>query len=235
MGITELLLGIELSTLIITVGYIGLFFIVFAESGLLIGFFLPGDSLLFTAGFLASQEILNIAVLLPLNFLAAVLGDSAGYAFGRGVGPRIFKRDNSLLFNKEHLERARRFYERHGGKAIVLARFMPVVRTFAPILAGVGRMRYSAFLFYNIIGALVWAVGITSLGYFLGNVLPNAERYFLPLVLAIILLSFLPPVIHILSIKDERRRFVAAVKKAREAMMAFMRDKFRSMRSLKDR
>lgn len=214
MDIIELLLGIELSTLILTVGYIGLFFIVFAESGLLIGFFLPGDSLLFTAGFLASQEILNIAILVPLHFLAAVLGDSAGYAFGRGFGPRIFKRENSPLFNKEHLERARLFYERHGGKAIVLARFMPVVRTFAPILAGVGRMRYPVFLFYNILGAFLWAVGITLLGFFLGNVLPNAERYFLPLVLGIILLSFLPPAVHILWDKEERRRFAIAIRRA---------------------
>src|SRR3989344_8729717 len=130
--------GIDLAELIRAVGYLGLFGIVFAESGLLFGFFLPGDSLLFTAGFLASQNYLSVVPLMLIVFIAAVLGDSVGYYFGRKVGYRIFIREDSLFFHKDHLERARIFYERFGGRAIILARFMPVVRTFAPILAGVG-------------------------------------------------------------------------------------------------
>src|SRR3989344_2568779 len=133
---------IDLTVLIKAVGLLGLFGIVFAESGLFVGFFLPGDSLLFTAGFLASQGFLNIWIFAPLAFIAAFLGGNFGYAFGRRVGPAIFTRERSLFFHKEYLERARIFYEAHGGKAIVLARFLPVIRTFAPILAGVGRMRW---------------------------------------------------------------------------------------------
>ena len=188
---------IDLVRLIETVGYFGLFAIVFAESGLFVGFFLPGDSLLFTAGFLASQGYGNIAVLVMGCFVAAVLGDSFGYAFGRRVGPRIFTRDDSLFFRKAYLTRTQEFYDRHGGKTLILARFMPVVRTFAPIFAGVGAMRYAEFLFYNIIGALLWAVGLTVLGYVLGSVIPGIDRYLIPLVLGIIILSALPPFLHI--------------------------------------
>lgn len=185
----------DIETLIRTVGYLGLFAIVFAESGLFVGFFLPGDSLLFTAGFLASQGYGNIAALVPLCFIAAVLGDSFGYAFGRRVGPRIFTREDSLFFRKAYITRTQKFYERYGGKTIILARFMPVVRTFAPIFAGVGTMRYSMFFFYNVIGGFLWAVGLTLLGYTLGSIIPGIDRYIIPLVLAIIVLSFLPPVL----------------------------------------
>lgn len=189
--------GIDLISLIKTIGYLGLFAMIFAESGLLIGFFFPGDSLLFTAGFLASQGFLDIRVLVILTFLGSVLGDSFGYAFGKKVGPRLFKHQNSLLFHKDNLERARIFYEHYGQKAIVLARFMPIIRTFAPILAGVGNMRYRTFLAYNILGGVIWGVFIPLLGYYLGSVIPNPDRYLLPLVLLIIILSFLPPLIHI--------------------------------------
>ena len=152
------LLGIDLITLLKTAGYAGLFGIVFAESGLLLGFFLPGDSLLFTAGFLASQDFFNIWILIIGCFLAAVIGDSVGYTFGKKVGPKIFTREDSLIFRKHNLEHARIFYEKHGGKAVILARFLPIVRTFAPILAGVGVMRYASFLFYNVIGGIMWAI-----------------------------------------------------------------------------
>ena len=131
----EALLGWDLVALVKTAGYAGLFGIVFAESGLFIGFFLPGDSLLFTAGFLASQGFLNIWILAPLVFIAAILGDSVGYAFGKKVGPAIFRKEESLLFHRDHIERARLFYEKHGGMTLVLARFLPIIRTFAPILA----------------------------------------------------------------------------------------------------
>lgn len=187
-------------------GYLGVSGIVFAESGLLLGFFLPGDSLLFTAGFLASQGFLHITTLVLLCFVAAVLGDSAGYTTGRHLGPRIFRREDSIFFHKAHLERARVFYERHGGKALILARFMPVIRTFAPMLAGVGTMKYSRFLAYNVIGAGLWAVGVTMLGYWLGSAVPNADRYLLPIIIVIVTTSFLPTAIQILRDRESRER-----------------------------
>ena len=186
----------DLPSLIKTFGYIGIFAAVFAESGLFIGFFLPGDSLLFSAGFLASQGYGSIWVLAGGCFLAAVLGDSAGYAFGKKIGPRLFSRKRSRLFQPGHIIRAREFYLRHGGKAIVLARFMPVVRTLAPILAGVGEMGYPAFLFYNISGGFLWAVGFTVMGYLFGNIIPDADRYIIPIVLGISVFFSLPPCIH---------------------------------------
>ena len=182
-------------TILKTVGYLGMFAIVFAESGLLIGFFLPGDSLLFAAGMLASQGLLNIYILIPLTFIAAVLGDSVGYAFGYRVGPKIFKRGDSFFFHKDHLKRAEYFYEKYGSKTIVLARFMPVVRTFAPIVAGMGKMRYHKFLFYNIVGGVLWGIGVLSLGFFLGRAIPGIDRYLLPIIILIIVASVIPPFI----------------------------------------
>ena len=205
----EYVFGIDLVTLIKAIGLAGLFGIVFAESGLLIGFFLPGDSLLFTAGFLASQGFANIWVLIAGCFAAAVLGDNVGYAFGRRVGPRIFRREQSLLFNPKHLERARAFYESYGGSAIVLARFIPAIRTFAPILAGVGEMQYRSFVFYNIIGAGLWAVGMPLAGYYLGTFFPGVDRYIVPIVMLVIVLSFLPPLIAVLRDRS-RRAFITA-------------------------
>lgn len=187
----------DLEPLIKTAGYFGIFFIVFAESGLFIGFFLPGDSLLFTAGFLASQGYLNIWILAVLAFVGAILGDSVGYAFGRRVGPKIFKREDSLFFHKDHITRAEKYYEAHGPKTIVLARFMPIVRTFAPIVAGVGRMRYSSFVFYNILGGALWGVGIPLAGYFLGSLVPSVDRYLLPIIVLIVVASILPGAVHI--------------------------------------
>ncbi|HEY4521614.1 MAG TPA: VTT domain-containing protein [Candidatus Paceibacterota bacterium] len=188
----------DLVALIKTAGYLGLFGIVFAESGLLIGFFLPGDSLLFTAGFLASQGYLNIWILAVLTFLGAILGDNFGYMMGKKFGPRVFRKEDSFLFNRDHMERARIFYEKYGGKTIVLARFLPVIRTFVPILAGVGNMKYKNFVFFNILGGFLWAVGMTWLGYFLGNTIPNVDQYIVPIVIAIIILSSLPTITHFL-------------------------------------
>lgn len=201
------LFGINLETLIRSVGYAGLFAIIFAESGLFLGFFLPGDSLLFTAGFLASQSFLDIWILMAGCFAAAVLGDNFGYAFGRRVGPRIFQREQSLLFNPKNLGRARDFYEAHGGKTLILARFIPGVRTFAPILAGVGEMRYRTFFVYNLTGAVLWAIGLTAAGYALGNTIPNPDRYLLPVVAGIIVVSVLPALIGIMR-DPERRKFL---------------------------
>lgn len=192
---------------ITTIGYIGVFAIIFAESGLLIGFFLPGDSLLFTAGFLASlgQPVFSLPVLLIGCFVAAVLGDSVGYMFGRRVGVRLFQREDSILFHKKNIYRAQAFYEKHGGKAIVLARFVPVVRTFAPIVAGVGAMDYRRFLTFNLIGGLLWAVGITLAGYFLGSSIPDIDKYLLPIIVLIVLVSVAPAVYHILREPENRQ------------------------------
>ena len=194
--------GVDLIELIKAAGYFGLFAIIFAESGLFVGFFLPGDSLLFTAGFLASQGFLNIWALAPLMFLAAILGDNFGYAFGKKVVPTIFNLEDSLIFHKGHVERARVFYEKHGAKTLVLARFLPVIRTFAPILAGVGKMHYRTFFFYNVIGAILWALGLTWLGYFLGATIPGVDKYLIPIILAIIVLSGLPTLIHIIKNRE---------------------------------
>ena len=197
------LFGIDLVTIIKTAGYLGIFGILFAESGILVGFFLPGDSLLFTAGFLASQGYLNIWVLGLISFLGAILGDSVGYAIGRKTGPLIFKREESLFFKKEYVVRSKEFYLRHGGKAIIFARFMPVVRTLAPILAGVGEMHYPLFFAYNVVGGILWAIGLSSLGYILGSTIPNIDRYLLPIVGFIVFLSILPGIIHVI---NSRRR-----------------------------
>lgn len=208
----EQLLGIDLIALIKAAGYIGLFLIVFAESGLFIGFFLPGDSLLFTAGFLASQDYLHIVPLIILTFSAAVLGDNFGYAFGRKVGPAIFKREDSFLFHKDHLITASEYYKKYGGKTLILARFMPIVRTFAPIVAGVGNMKYSDFFFYNFIGGVVWGLGLPLLGYFLGNTIPNIDQYLIPIILFIIIVSMLPPVWHFMKENHHRQQVRKVIK-----------------------
>jgi len=174
--------ALDPAALIQGLGYLGLFAIVFAESGLFFGFFLPGDSLLFTAGLLASADILNIWALLIVIPLAAIMGDQVGYWFGTWAGPRIFKKEDSFFFSKAHIARAEMFYEKYG----------PNVRTFVPILAGVGRMNYRTFVTYNILGALLWGVGVTLLGYFLGQVFPHAEEYLLPIVGGIVIISLLP-------------------------------------------
>ena len=196
-GVTD---AIDPQQLIRSFGTIGLFLIIFAESGLLIGFFLPGDSLLFTAGLLAARGDLNIVVVLIGCFLAAVIGDQVGYTFGRKVGPSIFSRPNSRLFKQSHIQRADEFFEEHGAKTIVLARFVPVVRTFTPILAGVGSMKYRTFLIYNLIGGFLWAIGVTSLGYLLGDQIgaDNIDKYLLPIIFVIIVISILPAVIEVL-------------------------------------
>jgi membrane-associated protein len=189
----------DLESTLQTVGLIGLLVIIFAESGLLIGFFLPGDSLLFTAGLLSSQgHLAPLPVILVSCFLAAVAGDQVGYMFGARVGPSLFRRPDSKIFKQEYVEKARAYFERHGSKTIVLARFVPIVRTFAPILAGVGDMQYRTFVTFNLIGGLLWAVGVTSLGYVLGESVPEIDKYLLPIIALIVLLSVLPVAIEIL-------------------------------------
>jgi membrane-associated protein len=178
-------------------GYFGIFAIIFAESGLFFGFFLPGDSLLFTIGFLASQNYLDLTISIIVIFFGAVLGDNFGYYFGKKVGPKIFSKEESLFFHKDNLEKAQTFYEEHGAKTIVLARFVPIVRTFAPILAGVGKMKYKKFLFYNIWGGLFWTILITGAGCILGKIVPDIDQFLFPIILIIILISFLPATKHL--------------------------------------
>lgn len=190
--------------LIVTFGTIGLLLIVFAESGLLIGFFLPGDSLLFTAGLLASQGKLNFGVVLVGCVVAAISGDQVGYLFGRRVGPALFRRPDSRLFKQANVERSRAYFAEHGAKTIVLARFVPIVRTFAPILAGVGNMPYRTFVLFNVAGGLLWAAGLTTAGYVLGNTIPSIDRYLLPIVGGIVVLSFLPVLYELRKARRER-------------------------------
>ena len=194
---------IDLQQLLQTVGYIGIFLIVFAESGLFFGFFLPGDSLLFTAGLLAARGFFNAPLLVLLCFVAAVTGDNVGYAFGRRVGPRIFTREDSRFFHKQHVERARTFYDKYGKKTILLARFVPFVRTFAPIVAGVGQMPYATFVFYNVVGGALWAIGLPLAGFYLHALIPDVDRYLLPIVGVIVMISVIPPLWHI--IQEQRR------------------------------
>lgn len=179
-------------------GLLGVIAIVFLETGVFFGFFFPGDSLLFTAGFFASQGYFPIAGLLVGTFLAAILGDSFGYAFGKKIGPALFVREDSKLFHRDHITRAQHFYEKHGKKTIIFARFLPIIRTFAPIVAGIGNMRYRDFLIYNIVGAFVWTFGMILLGYGLGELIPDPDRFVIPIVILIIALSALPALREIL-------------------------------------
>ncbi|MBL8776500.1 MAG: VTT domain-containing protein [Acidimicrobiales bacterium] len=196
--------GLDPESLLQSFGALGLFLIIFAESGLFFGFFLPGDSLLFTAGLLSSQDKLPaLPILLVGCFIAAVAGDQVGYLFGRKVGPALFRRPDSRIFKQEYIERSQEFFERHGSKTIVLARFVPVVRTFAPIVAGVGKMRYRTFVTYNVIGALMWAVGITTLGYVLGDRVPWVEENLELAIFAIIGLSLIPVLIEVIRARRE--------------------------------
>ncbi|MBW4692130.1 MAG: VTT domain-containing protein [Lyngbya sp. HA4199-MV5] len=178
-------------------GHLAIWAVVFAESGLFIGFFLPGDSLLFTAGILASQNLLNIQLLVVGALICAVVGDNVGYITGHKFGRRLFRKEDSWLFHKKHLITAQRFYDKHGKKTIVLARFMPIVRTFAPIVAGIGAMHYRTFITYNLIGGFVWTFGITLLGYFLGKTIPDVDKYLLPILGVILVVSIAPSILHL--------------------------------------
>ena len=184
-------------------GTIGLFLVVFAESGLLIGFFLPGDSLLFTAGVFAAAGKLSLPVILPGVFLAAVAGDQVGYAFGNKAGPALFRRPDSRFFKQAYLDKAQRYFEEHGPRTIVLARFVPIVRTFAPIVAGAGDMRYRTFVTYNVVGGLLWGIGVTLLGFALGEAI-DIDKYLLPVIAVIIAFSLVPVLLEIRRARSSR-------------------------------
>jgi membrane-associated protein len=204
----------DLDELIRTVGYLGIFAIVFAETGLLVGAILPGDSLLFTAGFLASQGYFNIWLLVPICFIAAVVGDATGYSIGHKFGRSLFTKPESRFFKPSYLTKSEAFFEKHGGRAIILARFMPIVRTFAPVIAGVSAMQYREFAVYNVVGAVLWAIGVTLAGYFLGSAIPSVDKYLLPIIAVIVVVSIAPSAIHVWrengdEIKAGMRRYFA--------------------------
>lgn len=191
-------------------GYLVLVAIVFTETGLLVGLFLPGDSLLITAGLVAGTGGLDIWWLNVLLMVAAIAGDSVGYAIGFRTGPLIFTREDSRLFSRRHLIRTREFYERYGGKTIVLARFVPIIRTFAPVVAGVGQMAYGRFLFYNVIGGIGWVAGMTWAGYLLGQAIPNINQHVHVVALIVIVLSVLPIVVELAKERSRRRRAISS-------------------------
>lgn len=191
-------------------GYFVLFLIVFAETGLLIGFFLPGDSLLVTAGVLAAAGVLDITLLNLVLIPAAIIGDATGYTIGLRGGRRLMNRENSRFFRREHLEKTQRFYEKHGGKTIVLARFIPLIRTFAPVVAGIGRMPYRQFALFNVFGGLFWIASTTLTGYFLGSRVPNISQHLHYVIGAVVLLSILPVIYELVRGWMRRRRATAS-------------------------
>jgi membrane-associated protein len=187
-------------------GYVGLTAIIFAETGLLVGFFLPGDSLLVTAGLLAATTaVFNVWWLGLLLTVASIIGNTAGYAIGKAAGPRLFTREDSPLFNKKHLYRAHEFYERHGGKTIIIARFMPIVRTFVPVVAGMAGMGYRRYTLYNIIGGLGWIWGMLFIGYFLGRYIPGVDQHIETVIVVVVLLSLAPGIIGWLKARRDSR------------------------------
>jgi membrane-associated protein len=195
---------IDPQILIPAIGLIGTILVVFAESGLFFGFFLPGDSLLFTAGLFASQGYFSIYTLVIGCMIAAIVGDSVGYFFGKKVGPRLFSREDSILFHKKHIIRAQDFYIKYGTKTIFLARFIPIVRTFAPIVAGIGNMNYKTFLTYNIVGGITWVGSMTLSGYFLGTLFPGINTYLHYIIVGIIIASLIPIAVEF--IREKRKQ-----------------------------
>lgn len=204
----------DLVSLIKTFSYFGVFTIVFLESGLLIGFFFPGDSLLFTAGFLASQGYLDITLLIIGCFIAAVLGDTIGFHIGKKLGPKIFNKEKSIFFHKKHLDIAQKFYDKHGGKTIILARFVPVIRAFAPVVAGAVNMNYKKFVIYNLVGGTIWAIGVTLSGFYLGKLIPDVDKYLLPIIFVIIFVSILPGLHHVLMDAEIRASLMKKIKRS---------------------
>ena len=186
-------------------GIVGLTAIVFTETGLLVGFFLPGDSLLVTAGLFAARGDLDVALLVGSLICAAVFGDTVGYNIGARTGPRLFSRPDSLLFNRKHLMTTKEFYERHGPFTIVIARFVPIIRTFAPVVAGIGAMEYRRFIAYNVMGGIGWVLAMVLGGYFLGQIVPNIHDHIHKVIVVVIVLSLLPAIIKVAKDKFKRQ------------------------------
>jgi len=191
--------------LIRLVGFYGLIIIVFAETGLLVGFFLPGDSLLITAGLFAARGDFDYAMLLLALIPAAIIGNATGYYIGHRTGKTLYNRPDSLLFRREHLRMTHEYYEKHGGKTIILAQFIPILRTFAPVVAGVGEMGYRQFATYNVVGAILWVGSMVTAGYMLGNAIPNIESRIHYVVAVVIFISLLPPGIALLKARLRKK------------------------------
>jgi membrane-associated protein len=193
-------------------GTLGLFAIVFAESGLLFGFFLPGDSLLFTAGLLASRGTLNFPLIMVGCAVAAIAGDQVGYVIGRRAGPALFRRPESRFFHKKNVDRAKEYFDKNGPKTIILARFIPIIRTFAPVVAGVGQMDYRKFVTFNVVGGILWGSGVTTAGYVLGESIPDIDKWLLPIIGVIVMVSFVPVFLELLKMrrKSQADRVVVA-------------------------
>ncbi len=188
-------------------------FIVFAESGLLFGFFFPGDTLLFAAGLIASRGDFAIQAAVAVICISAIVGGQVGYHLGKRFGPKLFRKKDGILFRQEHVTRAEKFYEKHGGKTIMLARFVPVVRTFAPVVAGIGKMNLRQFTIYNIIGSTVWGVTVTLLGYYFGHKIPNIDKILLPIIALAMLASFAPAIYHILKDPASRKKIAKKLRR----------------------
>lgn len=203
----------DVNNIILGGGLIAIVAIVFLESGMMLGFFLPGDTLLLAAGVFAAQGKFSIVFTVVAIALAAILGDNTGYSLGRAMGPRLFKKKDGILFRQEYVERTERFYEKHGAKTMLLAHFIPIVRSFAPFVAGVGKMPRHKFFMYDAVGDTVWAAGVTLLGYWFGSKIPNIEHYLLPTMLAVVTISFTPMLWHLFGDPVARQRLLAKLKR----------------------
>ena len=197
-------------------GLIALGLIVFSESGLMVGFFLPGDTLLLSAGLLAAQGQLPIALTIVVIAIAAIVGDNTGYQLGRTMGKRLFRKKDGIIFRQEYVGRAEKFYERHGSKTMLLAHFVPVVRSFAPIVAGVGHMPRAKFFIFDAIGIIIWATLVTLLGYWVGSKIPNLDHYILPVFITIVVVSFAPTIWHLVGNRETRQRLIAKLRRRKQ-------------------
>jgi membrane-associated protein len=197
-------MALQIDKIILSGGLIAIGATVFAESGLLIGIFLPGDTLLLGAGILASQGTLPLGPLIAIIIVSAVLGDNVGYSIGRRSGPRLFRKKDGVVFRQEYIQKAEKFYEKHGGKTIIIARFVPIVRTFAPLVAGVGKMPRRRFFMFNVVGGVLWGGGVTLLGYWLGSSIPGLDKYIALTIVLVTIATFGSAAIHVF--KDERAR-----------------------------
>jgi membrane-associated protein len=197
-------MALQIDKIILSGGLIAIGATVFAESGLLIGIFLPGDTLLLGAGILASQGTLPLLPLIVIIIVSAVLGDNVGYSIGRRSGPRLFRKKDGVVFRQEYIQKAEKFYEKHGGKTIIIARFVPIVRTFAPLVAGVGKMPRRRFFMFNVVGGVLWGGGVTLLGYWLGSSIPGLDKYIALTIVLVTIATFGSAAIHVF--KDERAR-----------------------------
>jgi membrane-associated protein len=199
-------------SIIETAGYIGLSLVIFSETGILLGFFLPGDSLLFTAGFLASTGLIDLKIIIIISFIAAVLGDSFGYYLGKKYGPKVFNKADSFFLDKKYIEKTEKYYKKYGGETIIIARFLPIIRTVAPIMAGVGKVPYNKFFTYNIMGGAIWTFLLPTFGYYFGRIIPDADKIILPVVFCIIIISLFPAFFSVFKEKERRDKIFNKIK-----------------------